>query len=353
VTYTYTIHNPSDYTDDEIAEGVVFGNQLQLEVLPDDPPTPLEDALAAHRTTPERIRRWAVRARDESGQLVGAVGFRVDPEHDDNPDIMWGGPNVLADHRRHGVGTQLLAYLVAKAQVEGRTRLVGGTNDRLPAGAAFAEALGAQAKQAMHMNHLIIDEMEPGLMERWVAEAPGRAADYEVFGWEGPVPEEHMQNYLDIVLVMNTAPRDDLEMNDFTITAQQIREGEKQMAAIGVESWVLVARRKSDGVWAGFHDVNWVPSEPNVVYVGATGVRPEHRGHALGKWLKAAMMMKVFEQRPQVTEIRTGNADSNDAMLGINKQMGYKPMIGSTTWEIPVEKVAAWLAERGVAIPSI
>jgi mycothiol synthase len=353
VTYSYTIHDPADYTDEEVAEGTEFGNTIGLEVLPDDPPTPVDQALALHHSTPPRIRRWSVRARDESGKLIGAVGFRVDPEHDDNPDMMWGGPNVLADHRRNGVGTQLLAYLVAKARVEGRTRLLGGTSDRLPAGAEFAKAVGAEPKQANHMNHLVVSELDRDLMQKWVDEGPERAPDYEVFGWDGPVPEEHLQNYLDIVLVMNTAPRDDIEMNDFTYTEEELRDGEKQMAAIGMEHWVLVARRKSDGEWAGFHDVQWIPSEPDHLYVGATGVRPEHRGHALGKWLKAAMMLKMLEQKPNITEVRTGNADSNDAMLGINKQMGYKPMLAGTTWEVSIEKVAAWLGERGVDIPAI
>lgn len=353
MSYTYEIHDPSTYTDEQIAEGVGFMNTISAEALPDDPPTPVAEAIAAHRSTPERVRRWTVRVRDEGGALVGSVGFRVDPDHDDNPDILWASPTVAAGHRQRGIGTQLLAYLVAKAQAEGRSRLVGSSNDRLPGGGPFAQAVGAEEKQAMHMNHLLIAELDRELMTRWNDEGPVRAPDYELISWSGPVPEEHLEQFLDIVLVMNTAPRDDLELNDFTLTAEQIREGEKQLAAIGGENWVVVARRKSDGEWAGFHDLTWVPFEPKVMHVGATGVRPEHRGHALGKWLKAAMMLKVLDDKPEVDEIRTGNADSNDAMLGINREMGYKPMLASTTWELSVEKAAAWLAERGVALPAI
>ena len=353
MTYSFTVHNPAEFTDDEIAEGVAYGNLFQLEVLPDDPPTTLEDALAAHKTTPERLRRTSVRVRDADGKLVASTGIRIDPEHDDNPDMLWGSVNVLADHRGNGVGTKLLSYLVALAKRENRTRIVGGTNERIPAGAEFAMVIGAESKQEMHLNHLPIAEVDRALMEQWVAEGPTRAPDYELFGWDGPVPEEHMERYLAMVLIMNTAPRDDLEMNDFTITAPEVREGEKQMEAIGIEHWTLVARRKSDGVWAGFHDMSWVPSDPANIYVGATGVDPEHRGHALGKWLKATMQFRVLDEKPGVDDVRTGNADSNDAMLGINKLMGYRPLIGSVTWELPTEKAAAWLAERGVELPAV
>jgi GNAT superfamily N-acetyltransferase len=152
---------------------------------------------------------------------------------------------------------------------------------------------------------------------------------------------------------MNTAPRDDLQVNDFTITADEIREGEKVGNAVGVVPWQLIARRKSDGEWAGIHDVSWNPSEPDIVWVGATGVFPDHRGHALGKWLKAVMTLRILQERPNVTHIRTGNADSNDAMLGINKEMGYVPFIDVTTWEIATADAAAWLKSRGVDLPAV
>lgn len=58
------------------------------------------------------------------------------------------------------------------------------------------------------------------------------------------------------------------------------------------------------------------------------------------------MTQRVLDERPAVTEIRTGNADSNDAMLGINREMGYRPLIAQTMWELSVEKAEAWLRAR-------
>ncbi|HUR78421.1 MAG TPA: GNAT family N-acetyltransferase [Acidimicrobiales bacterium] len=350
--YTYTLHNPLHYTDEEIAQGVEFSNAVQLEALPEDPPAPLEQAIASFRNMPARMKRTSVRAWSPDGQLIGSTGIRIDPDHDDNPDMLFVGLNVLAEHRRNGVGTQLLAYLVALAKGEDRTRLVGDTTGRLP-GAEFAELIGAEVKQAVHMNHLPIANVDRALMEKWVADGPSRAEGYEIFGWDGDVPDEHMDSFLAAVLVMNTAPRDDLEMNDFSLTAAQVREQEKVANAVGLESWQLIARRKSDGAWAGIHDVMWNPSEPETVYVGATGVDPEHRGHALGKWLKAQMTLRVMDERPQVSSIRTGNADSNDAMLGINKAMGYVPFISQTVWEVSTADAEQWLKSRGIDVPNL
>ena len=345
--YTITFHDPLDDTDEEVAERVALTNELRAEVLPDDPDQSVEQAIAALRAAPRRIRRYSFRVRDAEGRLVGGASTSIDPDDTDNPDVLWISMNLVASARRQGLGTKLLGALAEIAEREGKTRLMGNTNEGWPSGPLFAAAAGATSKQANHMNHLPLAEVDRPMLERWVAEAATRAADYELIGWDGDVPDEHMAQWLDLVVVMNTAPLDDLELNDFSITEQEVREREQVLAAMGAEEWTLVARHRATGAWAGFHDVSWSPSQPPYVYVGATGVRPEHRGHALGKWLKAAMTLRILDERPDVTHVRTGNADSNDAMLGINKEMGYRPLIAQTTWELPVDSAAVWVRSRG------
>jgi hypothetical protein len=72
VSYTYTLHDPFKYTDEEIAELVDLSNTYQAEVLPEDPPTPLNQAIAQFRNMPERLRRTSVRAWSPDGKLIGA-----------------------------------------------------------------------------------------------------------------------------------------------------------------------------------------------------------------------------------------------------------------------------------------
>ena len=344
--YTITLHDPREDDAEALAERVAYTNLLRQELLRDDPPVSVEQVAAALAAQPARLRTYAFRARDAGGELVGNATTTVDADERDNPDVLAAGINVLPAHRRNGLGTRLLAELVDLATHLGKTRIVGDTFEGIDAGPAFATAVGASAKQANHLNHLPLAEVDRPMLERWVADAATRAPDYELIGWDGPVPEEHVADWLDLVLVMNTAPFDDLDLNDFTLTEEQLRDDERVAAAIGAEDWVLVARHRATGEWAGFHNVAWDPNQPNFVYVGATGVQPEHRGHALGKWLKAQMTLRILDERPAVTHVRTGNADSNDAMLGINREMGYRPLIGQMRWELPVETAATWLAAR-------
>ena len=97
--YTFTLSNPADFTDEQIAQGVELGNTLGREVLPDDPPTPVDVAIASHRAVPARYRRYNVRAHTEAGELVGATAAAFDDEHDTNPDILRGGVRVHGAHR--------------------------------------------------------------------------------------------------------------------------------------------------------------------------------------------------------------------------------------------------------------
>ena len=343
-----TAHDPRLDSDEEIEERVAFGATMSREVFPDDPPPDPAQAIAAQRQAPERLRRWTFRARDGAGAMVGMGSCGIDPDHDDNPDVLSVSVYVDPENRGQGIATRLFAELVGVAAQEGRSRLLFNTFERVPAGVAAATAVGATAKLTEHVNHLPVEVIDRQVLEGWVAEAPGRAPGYELVAFDGPCPDEHLDGYIQQILVLNDAPRDDLDVNDFTMTPEQIREDERITAAAGVEVWTLLARHES-GTYAGIHNVSWNPTSPSVVWVGLTAVDPVHRGHALGKWLKAAMTLRILDERPDVDEIRTGNADSNDAMLGINHQMGYRPMMAVTAWELATDDARTWLDARTAA----
>lgn len=170
---TITHHDPHLDTDEELAELVAFGNFIRAVVLPDDPPQEVGPTIAANRALPPRLRRWSFRARTADGALVAVGSCRIDPDHDDNPDLLDLSINVHPDHRRHGTGQRLLGELVQVAAADGRSRLVGHVVGSDAGGTAFAEAVGGERRYAEHLNHLPVAEVDRPLMERWAVE--GRA----------------------------------------------------------------------------------------------------------------------------------------------------------------------------------
>ena len=143
--------------------------------------------------------------------------------------------------------------------------------------------------------------------------------------------------------VMNTAPRDDLDIEDENMLPSHQREWERVAQARGEEWWAIFARQDASGQFVGYTHVSYDPKVPNTVWQYGTAVRPEHRGHAIGKWMKATMLRRIMDERPQVLDVRTGNADSNDAMLGINHGLGFRPFVAATWWQVKLDTVRDYL----------
>jgi GNAT superfamily N-acetyltransferase len=78
-------------------------------------------------------------------------------------------------------------------------------------------------------------------------------------------------------------------------------------------------------------------------------VIPSHRGHGLGKWLKAAMLERALHDWPKAQLVRTGNADSNAPMLAINTRLGFKPAWAESIWEIGIADARRYAAEGSLS----
>ena len=203
--YRITVDDAAQFTDDEIAAVNELFNGIEAVVWPDDPVTPFPKAVVAHRAVPDRVRRTSVRAWAD-GALAGYVNLQVDPGHDDDPEVLKCMVLVRAEHRRSGVGSRLLAEVLEIARSEGRIRLIGRSWDGIPAGERFAAAMGATAVSRTHTNHLPLAGVDRTVLEQWVADAPTRAPGYELVAWDGAIPEEHLDAFVDLMLVMNDAP---------------------------------------------------------------------------------------------------------------------------------------------------
>jgi hypothetical protein len=55
------------------------------------------------------------------------------------------------------------------------------------------------------------------------------------------------------------------------------------------------------------------------------------------------MVEKVLQELPHAKTITTENADINEPMLNINREMGFQPASSDTVWQIPITKVQTYL----------
>lgn len=308
---------------------------LRIETEPDEPPRPFENYAAAVRSMPAVFEVEGFLVRDESGGVAGeaeAVFFST-PE---NAHLTQVSLSVRAPKRRRGIGGALLAAVVEVALSRGRQLIMGATDNRIPAGEEFARHFGAKPGNTSRVARLDLSRIDSAVVDEWIEQGPTRAPGYSLVRVDGRCPDDMVADVVELLGVMNDAPIGDLNLDDRRVTVEQLRDTENQRASVGSEHWWIFARQDDSGALAGLTEVTWNPSFPKTVRQGDTGVLMAHRGHALGKWMKAAMLRRVLDARPQVVDVRTSNADSNAAMLGINDALGFEPYIAQTVWQVPV-----------------
>lgn len=325
-------------------------NRMRRERLPDDRPIPLDETIQNLQSLPSfvDVRLWAVWTPDR-GEIL-ALGELDLLQMETNRHLTQFDITVAPEYRRQGLGRQLLGFLAQAAQQDHRRVLVTVTYDRIPGGAIFAERIGMRRGLETHTNQLRITDLDPDLLKGWLSRGQGNLAEFELGFWDGPFPDEQLQEIAELNDLMNDQPFGDLEINDMHMTREQLRQVEKNIFARGGQRWIFYVKDKGTGKFAGYTETVWNPNRPEILTQNMTGVFSQYRRRGLGRWLKAAMLDKVVKERPEVKYVRTGNADSNAAMLKINMELGFKPYMAETLWQVELQKVLDYLRSPGKVV---
>ena len=325
------LENP---TDDD---GVAFHRLITAAEAvdrPGDPPTELDEAAGRlrMRRNDRRVLRWVVRGGDA---MVGHAVLAL-PDLD-NQHLAWSNVTVRPDHRRRGLGTALLREAVATAAVDGRRTLLLEA-DEGSAGEAFCRARGLRAVSRARLSLLRLADVGWADVEALATAAhPG----YRLARWTDHCPDELVEQFAVAKAAMNDAPIDDADIASHVYTAEVIRQNEAGHRAMGFTDWVTVAVHEQTGAVAGLTEL--VPGPPPRSFQDDTAVVPAHRGSGLGLWIKADMLLRLRAERPDMTEVITGNAASNAHMLRINTRLGFRPHRAMAEWQGEVGELVSRL----------
>ena len=323
-------------------------NIIRLEREPDDPPHPLDEDLQGWRAIPDLLEVPLWLAWDPSRDQIIAMGDLEIWHTPDNQHLAEFEINVHPDYRRHRWGSRLLHLITAEARRQNRRLMIAGTNSRVPAGAAFMKCLGATPGLEAATNQLCLDELDRNLLQRWLDVPSELRTRFSLGLWEGTYPEDKIPAVVELFQIANDAPHDQIEVEDRQYTAEMLRQFERHQIARGYLRWTYYVVENATGHFCGFTETFWNPNRPAIISQDFTGVHPEFRGLGLGRWLKAAMLDKVLRDRPQVTLVRTGNANSNAPMLAINNALGFKLYNAFTYWQVETEKAQLNLGSNGL-----
>lgn len=341
LSLSLTVHDPTTLSFEERLEIARHDAECALFAAPEDPPPVAESGAQELGMVGEDDAARLVLARLK-GRLVGRA--KLDYSLTQNTGQVFVHVLVHPTERRRGAGTALAERAGLLALELGCGVYITATSSRSPQGETFAARLGAKSALVMITSELHLEGLDQAQLRGWMRRPAQDAYALHCFS---RIPEHEFGRVAQVMEVMNTAPRGDLEFEDWKITPAMVRRWQEMTEASGEKRLLYAAEHLKSGELVGYTEVFWHPERAALVFQGATGVRPDHRGQGLGKWLKAAVLLDLPGNFPGAERVRTGNADSNAAMLGINRALGFAPAFGRTEWQGQTGELVAAAQAQG------
>lgn len=317
-----------------------------LEDYPDEPlpmESDFERQLLVHQPLFESQRIMAVRGDTYVGNLLLTFRREGSPDAEDFAAFVDAGGGVPRAHRRQGVATAMLVALHAFMRSGGRTLLTMKA-DR-PEGHAFMAAIGAKAKYQSAQNRMPFGQLKWDELANWQQQA-GMAADG--LHWEihaGRVPFERLAQLMEpLTALINEQPLDALEIPRIRYELEGYRTWYADMDSRGGTHFMVLLLQ--GGNVAAVCDASWDARYPDRVFQQLTAVASPWRGKGLAKAVKARMLALVREHQPGVLTMVTHNAHSNDAMLSINRRLGFAVHREDVTYQLPIDALEDVLRAR-------
>jgi GNAT superfamily N-acetyltransferase len=331
--------------DEDVRALATLHNRWNAEVVPEDPPTPVEVVMARMRSMPREVIRadWVAKAPD--GSLAGR-GLLMRYDTPDNPHLRDTFVYVAPEHRRRALGRGLFARIVdAAARERDDILFLMKSNSRSPGGEAFVKRLGAEPGLNNRTSQLELAKLDRAMVREWASIDP---RGYRLVWIEGDVPADLMPNVIVAYDAMNTAPREGLKMNDWKATPELVRSWDESRRKSGLARRLILAIHEATGETAGFTEVEYDARVTHVVGQDGTAVVPAHRGHGIGKWIKATMIERILREWPQAKLVRTGNAYSNAPMLSINDRLGFRVAWSVIVWQLGIGAARRYVEGRSL-----
>jgi len=331
---------------------VALENAVELEQIGSDDLGWSAERMLAFMQAQEYHRKLAWVAVD-AGRVVGVAQY--ERSRDTTDPTAHVSIAVAADHRRRGIGAELLRTALDVCQTDQVNRLHTGSihadlslEPRLPApsgvgdipaddpASRFLIAAGFRLGQVEVISALPLPVPEERFAELEAALRPSET--YELVSWVGDTPAELIEPYARLRTVMSTAaPAGELTEVEEIWDADRVRDRDARNRSMGLTCITTAARVRATGEPVAFTSLSFDDVPGRAIGQGFTLVLPEHRGHNLGMRIKINNLHRLSEHGYTGRRAITGNAGENEAMLVINRALGYRPAWVAGWWELALD----------------
>ena len=247
------------------------------------------------------------------GLAVGYASYEQH-RHMNHPGKLWVSVNVLPAFRRRGIGSALWQHLCREIEQFDPLSLFIGTREDFPEGVRFAEKLGF-VENLRHWE----SRLEPGTfrLDDW-ADHARRVAEQGI--------------EIRSVVELKTDPERDRKLyeldwatvQDIPSPVPPVRKSFEEFQKVWERSnlvqdaWFVAL---DQGQYVGMTEFWSNQADPGLFETGLTGVLPSHRRRGIAMALKLRGI--EFAQQREIRELRTWNASGNEAILEVNRRLGF------------------------------
>lgn len=299
--------------------------EVLTELDPSDPPMPPREVSTwIFDVGPDRTARNYLASVD--GVPAGIVVSATVSDPTDELQVAEIETMVRPKFRGQGIATGLLRAAVPDLIELDQTSLLAfpSTSVSYDAAVSFCHKVGMTKRNEERCSRATVADVDDQLLEAWTDSASSTATGYRIECWEGHSPPDLAEQWSLAGAAMKDAPLDDLDYNPYirdVETRQQIDELKIAGGYRIYRSLAIDERRHA----AGMSEIFVHEDRPQLARQHDTAVLADHRGHRLGRWLKAANYQQVRAAHPELEVVETINAESNPWMLDINVAMGFRP----------------------------
>lgn len=269
-----------------------------------------------HGPTSYRLA-WFATDADDNPHGSSVLRVFTDPDRSHRAELQI---HVHPTGRRTGVASALLDRALARGRELGIRTVLGQARDQTP-GAAFLTARGFRPVLTLMYSRLVLDAGGMPAI-RAIVERPHPG--YRLRSWTGAVPADLEESFAYARRSMDDMPMGETDYGRVVWDVERVRAATKAVADRGDILHAIAAIDPDESV-VGFTEVVVPGDGEGDGQNYGTGVLPDHRGHGLGLWMKAASILRVRERHPRLAGLLTDVAQENTPMRTIAATLGYRP----------------------------